>query len=438
MDSWPLFILFAAAIVALIVWRGSEGQGSDNAEWSKAGDELSIGFNPGGVFGTCTLIGDVDGCLVRAERYKSGDHLGTRVVVKSQRMDPQLEVHRETEWNKLTNLLGVKDIEIGDPAFDGALHVRGNVANAVAVFNFETRSFLLRNLTSEMEVSLGQVSFEALDSTTEARSITDIIRLMVSLARRLSPSDSVPEALARNVEKDPEATVRRKSLEILLQQHPEATITSDVTRKALDDADPEIRLLAATRDKGMYGYTILERLVAEDGDDGIRARALTELSRAYGTGVALATRKALGSTGVALRRAAIRAVAHAHDVEALEALCAIPADDPCALDCAGALEALADGRAEPALLELLANGKAEVQVAAARALGVCGTVKAVEPLLARGKGLLGSDFKQTARDAVRAIQSRLGDAEAGRLALAEPAPEEGALSLPVGEGIKSR
>ena len=85
---------------------------------------------------------------------------------------------------------------------------------------------------------------------------------------------------------------------------------------------------------------------------------------------------------------------------------------------------------EQTLLRLLAREAAEVRAAAARALGQVGTVRAVEPLLALTEGLLASpSVKQAAREAVASIQSRLGDAEAGRLSLAAPAEREGALSL---------
>jgi hypothetical protein len=76
-------------------------------------------------------------------------------------------------------------------------------------------------------------------------------------------------------------------------------------------------------------------------------------------------------------------------------------------------------RSELALLQLLADEEAEVQTAAAEALGAVGSVAAVEPLLPLTKGFGRGSLRQAARGAIASIQSRLGDVEAGRLSLAE-------------------
>jgi hypothetical protein len=60
-------------------------------------------------------------------------------------------------------------------------------------------------------------------------------------------------------------------------------------------------------------------------------------------------------------------------------------------------------------------------------LGQAGSVRAVEPLTALAAG---GALQRQARDAIRRIQSRLGDVGAGRLSVAaDPAPG-GAVSLP--------
>jgi HEAT repeat protein len=97
-----------------------------------------------------------------------------------------------------------------------------------------------------------------------------------------------------------------------------------------------------------------------------------------------------------------------------------------------ALGVLGDARAEPHLIELLRHADEKVRMAAAAALGIVGGIQAVEPLLPLTKGLFNGDLHAAARDAVRRIQSRLGDVEAGRLSVAAAGPE-GALSVS-GEG----
>ncbi|HEY3450723.1 MAG TPA: hypothetical protein VGK67_30480 [Myxococcales bacterium] len=67
----------------------------------------------------------------------------------------------------------------------------------------------------------------------------------------------------------------------------------------------------------------------------------------------------------------------------------------------------------------------EVRLEVIAALARMGSVHSVEPLLA----LEGKAVKGAARDAARAIQARLGDADAGRLSVVDACAGEGAVSL---------
>jgi hypothetical protein len=86
--------------------------------------------------------------------------------------------------------------------------------------------------------------------------------------------------------------------------------------------------------------------------------------------------------------------------------------------------------AEASILPLLARPSQSVRLEAVRALGRMGSTTAVEPLLKLTQGFSTSGaLKAAAREAMVQIQSRLGDAEAGRLSLVVPAEEAGSLSL---------
>ena len=78
----------------------------------------------------------------------------------------------------------------------------------------------------------------------------------------------------------------------------------------------------------------------------------------------------------------------------------------------------------------MARPDATVRIAVAHALGALGSVRAV-PVL-RELEADGGDVLRAAREAVAAIQSRLGGASAGQLALAEP--DGGHLALADGDG----
>jgi HEAT repeat protein len=106
------------------------------------------------------------------------------------------------------------------------------------------------------------------------------------------------------------------------------------------------------------------------------------------------------------------------------------ADPRTAAAAAEALEAIGDPKAEPRLLDAVRHEAAELRIAAARALGVVGTVNAVEPLLHElDTKRLDGESRRALREAVSAIQSRLAGAEAGQLSLAATTAEAGRLSL---------
>jgi hypothetical protein len=86
---------------------------------------------------------------------------------------------------------------------------------------------------------------------------------------------------------------------------------------------------------------------------------------------------------------------------------------------------------EPRLVALLARDDEATQVRAAEALGRCGSVTAVEPLLAcaeRTSAFGGRAVRNAVQAAVAKIQSRLAGAEAGRVSVAGQA-EVGAVSV---------
>ena len=120
------------------------------------------------------------------------------------------------------------------------------------------------------------------------------------------------------------------------------------------------------------------------------------------------------------------------DAAALRALLRDPA-----LPIAPRREALAaivptetDADLEPALIELLRDSDIQTKCNACRALGVCGSVAAVEAIHVAAKGILtDSSLKLAANEAVVRIQGRAENAAPGQLQLSDPDPARGAVSI---------
>ncbi len=202
-------------------------------------------------------------------------------------------------------------------------------------------------------------------------------------------------------------------------------------RSALKHSDAELRRLAL-RGLGPESIDPLLEMVAKDREPQLRAEALTHLAAFAGERLWPVLAGALRSEHQEVRRAAVEAAGRTHDLASVPPLLALATDaDPATVQAvAEALGKLGDPQAGPTLLRLLGHDSIEVRRAAVTALGLAGTIAAVEPLLGVSEGMLADgELQQAAREAVARIQSRLGNAEAGRLSLSEHEQRSGALSL---------
>lgn len=303
----------------------------------------------------------------------------------------------------------------GDPALDTRFAAGGDAPTLSALLDAETRQQVLRRW------STGIVDGEVLgryNAPISADAAVTQVRELVAFARGLTVKPGVRQRLLANVRQDPVPTVRLRNLDHLCDGWPTSPETEQALEAALDDADPRVRFRAG-RQLGDAGNARLAALVLEPHPPEIRTEVLRYLVDSAAQGVVLPLLKKLLRADEALRVVAIAALGRLAVPAALDALLTHAAD----LDASSlppwteAITAFSDPRVEPALLGLLDHWSEAVRVAAARALGEVGTVAAVAPLLDHAKTWLAGELKQAARDAVRRIQSRLGDAEAGGLSV---------------------
>jgi len=324
------------------------------------------------------------------------------------------------------------DIPIGDEEFDREICVQNEELKALAVLNGATRS-IVRNVFARREVTVrgGAIRHGVDRWMKEAPQLRSCIEDLVRLAGALVlPPGEVPERLARNAASDDLPSVRLRNLELLHRHFQGTEIAREAFLKAIEDRSLEVRLAGATY---LGDLKLLARIAGiETVDLSIRLRAvrqLVEAADAEQTGPLL--ERLLSTPAPLLLKAVVGGIGQLRYRPAAAKLVALlgRADAETARATAETLGRVGDTAAEPALLSLLERGEPAVQIAAARALGQVGTVQAVEPLLVYTRGLLDSELKRAAREAVGAIQARLGNVEGGRLSLAGLAANDGALSL---------
>ena len=325
------------------------------------------------------------------------------------------------------------DVLTGDTGFDDLVEVRGEPTIILALLDREIRQRVGEFVGLGGSLKAGRLACSSPTSFASGE-IARGLRLGLWLARELSsPGGGVCERLAHNARLDPSPGVRLWNLWQLHEKFPETPQAREASRQDLADPSPWVRLTAA-RFLNDEGIETLEGLAQDRGVPESAAADAVAL---------LAARCPVARAGPLLV-AALKAHSGEARVQAVQELGRLRyqparkpllvllgrADPRCAAAAAEALGALGDASAEAALLKAVDSDARELRLAAIRALGVMGSVAAVEPLLAFGAGRrLDGESRQAVRDAVGAIQSRLAGAEAGQVSLAAPSPGSGWLSV---------
>lgn len=383
-----------------------------------------------------------------------GEHRGVRVEVRPYQQDRNKRSERWTRYiaygvptvvslarqglgMDLVQVIAGADHQTGDDGFDRAVLVKGDPLVLTAALDGESRQrfYTLMQRHPATRVRDGQVVMEVQGRPSHVSEIVAHLDDLVGLAASLTfTAAGTQERLARIVENDTFATVRRRAAETLAQRT-RLPVADAALKRALLDRAPEVRAVAA-RALGDVGAML--RLIGSDQvEDEIRADLVLRLGRGPHRGelaeVLPRLLEARGEAGPGLRLAAVQVCAAVDPELARKVLpTRVRSTDPVERAAVAAgLGTLADPGAERILLALLDDAVAEVRLAAAQALGMAGTLRAVPALRAIAGAWLGNGVVAAAAgEAIAHIEARHGAAEGGRLAIVE---DGGQVSL-VGEG----
>lgn len=324
---------------------------------------------------------------------------------------------------------GLREIELGDEAFDSKFFVEGPMRVVFTLFDAETRRLLISAdaesiLDRELEIVSGEIRVETLDAQ-----VSTILPILLEIGRRFAQPVDAARRLAENALQDPVVGVRLSNLVRLVHEFPGETGTLETLRAACSDPSPKVRLRAAM-ELGSEAQDVLMHLAESEVDDDVSARAVSILAEALsfrsGTDI---LRLALRRRRLETARACVEALGR-HGEDAVEMLAKVTAREQGELAAAAAraLGETGGPQAELSLIQALQHKNMEVQVAAAKALGRVGSAAAVLPLkAATERSSRDEDLSRATRQAIAEIQSRLPGASPGQLSLA--GAEVGQLSL---------
>jgi HEAT repeat protein len=377
-------------------------------------------------------------------------------------------------------------VETGDAVFDAKVKMMGAETEVLAVATEAWRAGLMEavspfwrslavrvrpptaRLVSAMRKSIGQIESGPFDATEIRRAIGPLSEMLKSMG------DVPGEALAtvaRNALADGCAGVRKRCLDHLVDIAPDQDVTRNVCRAATNDRAPVVRLSAAVGLGGEEGFDLLyELLTSQETSLDLRLLALRRLAKSFpaheergfavlskilvteeidGELRILALRRfaegyppdkgwpifesALASAPSVFRDRIFHAVASTRRDDWVRSLCSFARR--CSVsDSRSVIRAIAGTGGpdvEPTLIELLHHSHNLVRGAAIGAIGDVGTAVAIEPLAALAQDL---DLGDLVRDSLRRIRERTNVGGYGRVSLAAPDANAGAVSLAGQEG----
>lgn len=353
----------------------------------------------------------------------------TRIVVQNLGHGKDGLAVRHRDAQKREKRLFEPAVKLGVLAFDEPFCVVGSASLAQAVLDWETRGVLGDLMAGSLAVP-GQPAIQAagaltadtlevrvpheteLGETALRQGLDQALAGVFHLVERLARPRDLAGRLIANLGEEPEAEVRRRTLELLCRECGDDPRTRAAVLAVREDPSPEVRFEAAVA-CGRDGHDTLRALVANPAtSDALAADAVVAL------GVWWSVEAATEGLRAALRRSRTEVARAALDTLGRHAR----------------LGRRGDAALEGQVVRTLAHIDPAVCVAAAQALGQLGSAAAV-PALRAAEERGHRELARAARQSIGEIQARLGGAEHGQLSLADG--EAGALSL-AGDGEAGR
>jgi hypothetical protein len=331
-----------------------------------------------------------------------------------------------------------------DPTFDALFAVHGRSAAVAALLDSSVRRRLVE-LQQECEVfAQGDTAIAYVSSSGHHDgTLSHVVFRLVTIVRDLTAQGpELPARLLSNAVSDPLVAVRYQNLDLLLRDYATSAEAKEGLRVAWQAPERGIRYLAAIR-MGGEAYGFLEETVDDSAElPPLRLMALRHLARhAPRERVLPLLERSLRDPAPGVREATIELYGRLQEPSAITQLAEIARRTSSKSTCLAVAQALGNighTSAEPVLLELLEDGDLETQIAAATALGRCGTGQSIARLeRVATRYFTVRDLSTAARAAIGRIVSRVGRPERGRLSVTEIDQLEGALSAPEGAGAIS-
>ncbi len=364
-----------------------------------------------------SITGQMGKYQVSAESLMENKELYLEISLKFfLTFDTRFRITAENHLSRMKRTMGYGDMRIGDDAFDRAMRIEGAEPHIlVAYLNAGARDCIMKlvdrcygALVTGTEVA-GRVCLADIKSSAE---IVDCLELFHNTVSALDRGSSTKKMLMENIESEKIPGVVVSNIKALSGHCPVDGKFSEIMNRCLEHESPEVQA-AAARYAGGKGLAHLVTMLGRMDMSSALTGEIIDLLRAAG---------------------------HGKSAKALEALYAVNGDAALRAKIIDCLGSFGDRGESPFIVHALDDTDAGVRETAVKALALCGTVEAVEPLGRLAAGTINPFLKGEIRKTIEAIQTGIDKGKRGMLSIQGIADMDGALSrddIP-GEGALSK
>jgi len=304
-------------------------------------------------------------------------------------------------WNSIGEGVKTYDLE-----FDGELQAySSNKEYIVAYLRKDIRDLLLdiKKLTNDLEVSSSWIKASlSYGYHEEPQELIQVVKKIIEVQNHFNKIYDFKKALLYNVRKEKKPLIRLNNLKTFILKYGSDKDSKNEIKTFLNDKETSIRFHAA-RYLGEEGLPdlldIIKNTKLEDHD-------LTEAINSFGNYSYLESIDLLKN---------IYEQSYSLDVQS---------------SIIKALGEMGDGLCEIFLLDTYKSVEdTSLKLVFFKSLGLCGTVKSVEPLRGFMKDIINPLVANQGQKAIERIQSRLGNVERGWVSLDEMEEKEGGISI---------
>jgi hypothetical protein len=197
----PLFIWvpFLIGFLVLAMWRTKE----QNRIWFEIADERGLDYRAGDLFTKGRMDGMVDDLLVTLDTIQRGSGKSRRTYTRykagSTDRTVVLNVSSEGLLSSMSKAWTGEDLQLGDPIADGALHLSGDLSEALAVLDFDTRHTLVQWVHHGGKIVAGDAEKETHGLQLDSDELRGELDEIATIAKAMRFPDDLPRALAERV-----------------------------------------------------------------------------------------------------------------------------------------------------------------------------------------------------------------------------------------------